>query len=211
VATVDTWKSGHSWESESGPGSYPLDVPDANKPRRRDAVENRVALLAAAQAEFSRDGYGIPLGRIADAARVSRATMCRHFKAREDLIAAIAEADLAGVEEFAAQCASCPDGLRALLEHTWRVQQQSPGVVAARGITNRKMLRERDIRTRAAFAPVLVHSRCLHFPHRSANYGSNTTANQSCCLGKRLRSHVVLGKGLLTASTQSASALWSEL
>ena len=78
---------------------------------RKDAARNRSALLAAATAVFEKDGMGAPLESVAAAAGLSRASLARHFRSREDLVAALWEADVLEIEELSAAVAGAPDGL----------------------------------------------------------------------------------------------------
>jgi serine phosphatase RsbU (regulator of sigma subunit) len=58
--------------------------------RREDARRNRERILAAATSLFA-DNRRAPMSAVATTARVARSTLYRHFPAREDLEAAIAE------------------------------------------------------------------------------------------------------------------------
>ncbi|MEJ3405860.1 helix-turn-helix domain-containing protein [Rathayibacter sp. YIM 133350] len=84
--------------------------------RRKDAARNRAALLAAAGEIFERDGIGAPLEDIATAAGLSRASLARHFPSREDLIAALWEADVIALESTAESVKELPDGLIRLFD-----------------------------------------------------------------------------------------------
>ncbi len=57
---------------------------------RSDALRNRQKLLEAAAQIFQEQGFDVPVGEIADAADVGRATLFRNFPTKEDLIAAVA-------------------------------------------------------------------------------------------------------------------------
>jgi len=67
------------------------------EPRRSDALRNRAAILAAAAGERAL-GEGLTLGRVAEVAGVSRATLHRHFPGRAALLAALREEAVAEVE-----------------------------------------------------------------------------------------------------------------
>jgi AcrR family transcriptional regulator len=53
-------------------------------------MRNREKLLDAAVRMFEEHGFDVPVGEIADAADVGRATLFRNFPTKEDLIAAVA-------------------------------------------------------------------------------------------------------------------------
>lgn len=67
------------------PGPKP---PDA-QPLRSDAERNRGRIVAAARTVFERDGLGASMASVAREAGVGIATLFRHFRAKEDLIAAV--------------------------------------------------------------------------------------------------------------------------
>jgi AcrR family transcriptional regulator len=58
-------------------------------PRRSDAHANIAKIVAAARAEFARDGASATLSQIASAAGVGDATLYRHFPNRQALAAAV--------------------------------------------------------------------------------------------------------------------------
>ncbi|WP_453977287.1 TetR/AcrR family transcriptional regulator [Brevundimonas sp. Marseille-Q4549] len=65
------------------------------KPVRKDAVQNRAALLQAARVVLSEQGLDAPLDLIAEKAGVGRGTLYRHFADRTELALAVLEADVA--------------------------------------------------------------------------------------------------------------------
>ncbi len=65
------------------------------KPVRKDAVQNRAALLQAARIVLSEQGLDAPLDLIAEKAGVGRGTLYRHFADRTELALAVLEADVA--------------------------------------------------------------------------------------------------------------------
>jgi len=64
---------------------------------RADAQRNRDAILAAARQVFEEDGVLASLDGIAARAGVGNATLYRNFPTREDLLAAVMEANIAAV------------------------------------------------------------------------------------------------------------------
>ena len=67
----------------------------APRPVRKDAVQNRAALLQAARVVLSEQGLDAPLDLIAEKAGVGRGTLYRHFADRTELALAVLEADVA--------------------------------------------------------------------------------------------------------------------
>jgi AcrR family transcriptional regulator len=65
-----------------------IDVEQLRMPRRRDALERRARLIAAAQREFAAYGVDASLEKIAREARVAIGTLYRHFPTRLDLLMA---------------------------------------------------------------------------------------------------------------------------
>lgn len=63
----------------------------AERPLRRDAVENRERVLAAAVAMFAREGRDVSMAAIADAAGVGVGTLYRRYRTREELLDALTE------------------------------------------------------------------------------------------------------------------------
>ena len=65
-----------------------------SRPTRKDAVQNRSALLAAAREVLCEQGLDAPLDLIAERAGVGRGTLYRHFADRTELALAVLEADI---------------------------------------------------------------------------------------------------------------------
>jgi AcrR family transcriptional regulator len=65
-----------------------IDVEQLRMPRRRDALERRARLIAAAQREFAAYGVDASLEKIAREAGVAIGTLYRHFPTRLDLLIA---------------------------------------------------------------------------------------------------------------------------
>jgi AcrR family transcriptional regulator len=65
-----------------------IDVEQLRMPRRRDALERRARLIAAAQREFAAYGVDASLEKIAREAGVAIGTLYRHFPTRLDLLMA---------------------------------------------------------------------------------------------------------------------------
>lgn len=60
---------------------------------RRDAQRNRALLVATAREAFARDGLEASMDAIAKAAGVGAGTLYRHFPTKDDLVAAVIDAD----------------------------------------------------------------------------------------------------------------------
>src|SRR5689334_5325636 len=56
---------------------------------RADALRNRAALLAAAEAEFAAHGAEASVAEIARRAGIGKGTVFRHFPTKDDLLAAV--------------------------------------------------------------------------------------------------------------------------
>jgi AcrR family transcriptional regulator len=65
-----------------------MPTPDIARPRRRDAVRSRDAILVAVAALLAEQGPGFSLTDVARRAEVSAATAYRHFTSTEDAIGA---------------------------------------------------------------------------------------------------------------------------
>jgi AcrR family transcriptional regulator len=68
-------------------------------PLRSDALKRRQLLLDAAAEIFASQGYGAPLDSIAAKAGVGQGTLYRNFADRDELLGALIDRDLAGLEE----------------------------------------------------------------------------------------------------------------
>ncbi|WP_367124190.1 TetR/AcrR family transcriptional regulator [Streptomyces phytohabitans] len=93
-------------------------MPPAARPARVDAVRNRAALLAAAEAEFAERGTDASIAGIAQRAGVAKGTVFRHFATKDDLVAAVASDRFARLEAVARRLAESPDPGAALREFT---------------------------------------------------------------------------------------------
>jgi AcrR family transcriptional regulator len=89
----------------------------SERPMRRDAAVNRERLLSAARRLFAERGADVPLEDVAQEAGVSRTTLYRHFRTREELAATVFEDNVAAIEERARQFRDRDDGIVALLDY----------------------------------------------------------------------------------------------
>lgn len=108
-----------------------------SRPLRADARRNRDAILKAARAVFEVEGVLASLDGIAVKAGVGNATLYRNFPTREDLLAAVMEADLIDSQAQAAAFERDLSPRDALAEWliwlTWRLRiwHDLPQCVAA--------------------------------------------------------------------------------
>jgi AcrR family transcriptional regulator len=81
----------------------------AERPLRADARRNRERVLEAAQVLFAAQGGAVPLDEIAAKAGVGPGTVYRHFPTKEALFAAVTEARLRDLVDYARAGADAPD------------------------------------------------------------------------------------------------------
>lgn len=95
-----------------------------SRPIRKDALQNRAAVLDAARAVFADQGLDAPLDLIAEKAGVGRGTLYRHFADRTELALAVLEEDVAELGRRTAEQGNDPQVffwfLDALAEHMIR-------------------------------------------------------------------------------------------
>lgn len=94
----------------------------APTPRRRDAQRNRSAIVRAASELLMTRPSAPPMPEIARRAGVGQATLYRHFRDREALIAAVVAHQLERLESCVAANADRPATFRPLLAEVLRTQ-----------------------------------------------------------------------------------------
>src|ERR1700730_6868501 len=100
------------------------------RPRRRDALERRVRLIAAAQREFAAHGVDASLEKIARDAGVAIGTLYRHFPTRLDLLMAAFQPRLREFLDGATKALEIEDpwdGFVYYLEHLFGMQAGDRG------------------------------------------------------------------------------------
>ena len=112
---------------------------------RADALRNRAAILAAAEAVFAEQGTSAPTEEVAARAGVAIGTVFRHFPTKDALLAAMMKELLARLAEEAAELISDGDPATALFTFFARVVEQ-----AAARKTVADLLADRGIDLRAA-------------------------------------------------------------
>lgn len=105
-------------------------IEQVRMPRRRDAIERRDRLIAAARREFAVRGVNASLEAIARDASVAIGTLYRHFPSRMDLLMAAFEPRLQEFVDGAEVALKLPDPwdrLVSYLENLFRVQAGDRG------------------------------------------------------------------------------------
>jgi AcrR family transcriptional regulator len=83
---------------------------------RADALRNRTALLAAAEAEFATRGMDASVADIARRAGIGKGTLFRHFPTKDDLLAAVVLDRITGLTGLARHLLEATDPGAALAE-----------------------------------------------------------------------------------------------
>jgi AcrR family transcriptional regulator len=128
---------------------------------RKDAVRSRRAILDAAR-ELYEDDTEASFAEIAHKAGVGQATVYRHFADRRALLAALADEDMAALEQrIAADEEIGPDSLEELLREFLAAQLRSQGLIGAirAGEVEESQVRGLTERVRDLFAPRLELAR----------------------------------------------------
>lgn len=96
----------------------------ASRPRK-DQLRNREALIAAAKDVFAERGLDAPLDLIARRARLSNASLYRHFPRREDLMVGVLLQNLARAERALAEALARTDGWAGFVHYfSWLFTEQ---------------------------------------------------------------------------------------
>jgi AcrR family transcriptional regulator len=98
---------------------------------RKDAVERRHALLAAASEAFADHGYNVPLDVIAEKAGVGRATLYRNFADRTALALAVFEDQLEDLARRTRERGEDPEAFFWFVDQLAEVLGQNAGLDAA--------------------------------------------------------------------------------
>lgn len=103
----------------------------ADRPLRADAERNRRKLLDAARALLAERGLDVSMDDIASAAGVGVGTAYRRFRNRDEIIDALFDEQLAGMEARAQSAAAHPDpweGLKGFMVDSLRAQAANRGL-----------------------------------------------------------------------------------
>lgn len=104
---------------------------EADRPLRADAERNRRRILDAARRVFAERGLDVSMDEIASAAGVGVGTAYRRFRNREELVDALFDEQMSGMEARAKAALEHPDpwqGFKGFLEGTVRVQAENRGL-----------------------------------------------------------------------------------
>ncbi|MEV5721429.1 TetR/AcrR family transcriptional regulator [Amycolatopsis mediterranei] len=105
-----------------GAVSEKRDEPSRRREPRRDAVDNRNRVLAAAAVAVRREGIAVPMATIAADAGVGVGTVYRHYSSRDALLGALTHRSFQLVLETARRAAALNgppiEGIRFFLERT---------------------------------------------------------------------------------------------
>jgi AcrR family transcriptional regulator len=117
-------------------------APSAEQPaaperaQRADARRNREAVIGAAKKLFAEQGLDAQMPDVAKAAKVGVGTVYRHFPAKEDLIAALAEERFERLAERAREALAEPDpweGFRGFIRFAGEIQAEDRGLCEVMG------------------------------------------------------------------------------
>ncbi|MWV51574.1 TetR family transcriptional regulator (plasmid) [Rathayibacter sp. VKM Ac-2803] len=123
---------------------------------RIDATKNREQLVAAARRVFAESGPDAPLEDVAQAASVSRTTLYRNFRTREQLIATLLEENVTEIEKHAAALHGSSRGIVLLFDFVLDQQSVNGALVRVLVRADEAPLLALSRRTREAFGPLLV-------------------------------------------------------
>src|SRR5215203_2665724 len=104
--------------------------------QRADARRNREAVIGAAKKLFAEQGLDAQMPDVAKAAKVGVGTVYRHFPAKEDLIAALAEERFERLAERAREALAEPDpweGLCEFIRFSAQIQADDRGLCEVMG------------------------------------------------------------------------------
>ncbi|MCU4183354.1 TetR/AcrR family transcriptional regulator [Acidiferrimicrobium sp. IK] len=137
------------------------EAPVPSRPLRRDAVENRDRLLAAANQVFDEQGLDASVAEVARVAGVGMGTLYRRFPTKDALIDALVHQILDITIEMATQAATEPDGtgLERFLELSSAYQAQHPGCLPRLWNTDHAMVRKARRRIADLLAEAQHHGR----------------------------------------------------
>jgi AcrR family transcriptional regulator len=104
--------------------------------QRADARRNREAVIEAAKKLFAEQGLSAQIPDVARAAKVGVGTVYRHFPAKDDLIAALAEERFRRLADRAREALAEPDawqGFRDFLRFAGQIQADDRGLCDVMG------------------------------------------------------------------------------
>jgi AcrR family transcriptional regulator len=114
----------------------PAPAPPAERVQRADARRNREAVIEAAKRLFADQGLDAQMPDVAKAAKVGVGTVYRHFPAKEDLIAALADERFQRLADRAREALADPDpweGFRGFIRFAGEIQAEDRGLCEVMG------------------------------------------------------------------------------
>ncbi|GAA3860999.1 TetR/AcrR family transcriptional regulator [Leifsonia kafniensis] len=123
--------------------------------QRADAAKNRERLVASARRVFAKQGPDAPLEDVARAAGVSRTTLYRHFRTREELAATVLEENVVSIEKRAAELSGQWRAIETLFDFVLDQQRDDGGLIQLFTRSDLAPLESLSRRTTAAFEPLL--------------------------------------------------------
>jgi AcrR family transcriptional regulator len=111
-------------------------APPAARVQRADARRNHEAVIEAAKKLFADQGLDAQMPDVAKAAKVGVGTVYRHFPAKEDLIAALADERFQRLAERAREALAEPDpweGFRGFIRFAGEIQAEDRGLCEVMG------------------------------------------------------------------------------
>jgi AcrR family transcriptional regulator len=111
-------------------------MPAPERAQRADARRNREAVIRAAKKLFADQGLDAQMPDVAKSAKLGVGTVYRHFPAKEDLIAALAEERFERLAERAREALAEPDpweGFRGFIRFAGEIQAEDRGLCEVMG------------------------------------------------------------------------------
>jgi AcrR family transcriptional regulator len=137
---------------------------NTKRPLRKDAVEHRERLLAAAAQVFNEQGLDASVTEIARVAGVGIGTLYRRFPTKEALVDALIRAILSDTIQMARDAAASPDGtgLEAFLEASSAYQAAHAGYLGRLWSTDHEMVKTARQLTAKLLVDAKKHARIRH-------------------------------------------------
>jgi AcrR family transcriptional regulator len=122
--------------SVTQPALSPAESSAPERAQRADARRNREAVIEAAKELFAEEGLHAQMPDVARAAKVGVGTVYRHFPAKDDLIAALAEERFRRLADRAREALAEPDAwdaFRRFIRFAGEIQEEDRGLCDVMG------------------------------------------------------------------------------